>query len=612
MSAKVTGTILLCVCCSTFAAAAAAAPAGAAQKSQQRQASAADVTRPLLPAVAATSECVLSLSGRTEFFDGFYGTAKMACTGGGKVVVALAPELKSFKPSFTGVEFSEYDYPQWGIVDRNCLVVLLGDTRAAIVRSTITNVFHNLPVLCVGGNSNVTLKGITVANNKGFGLVAMDNARVHVTDGSRFINTTGGQHPSAIIAAGQAQVIITGKSVVRANRSPFCGGGVSAHDSAKVVIAGSRISDNAGPGGGGVCANDNATVSICCGSVISNNTSFKPGGCHGGIYGVGLLVRDNATMHIKDTELTDNQSAIGGGVYAEGRYARVHVDNSILTRNRAIVGGALSTAAGASLLLRNSKLDRNAALAGGAIYAGEHARITAESCGVTSNAAAAGGALLAAKATATFASSTINGNVAAAGGGVWAENSNITFIGRSSINTNVANVGGALFGAAGAGFELAAGSVLAGNVAQFGSAIWLQDSTGASVTFFAGGELAGSNSAATGTMPTAPLPKGMTIDDGLLELPGALDPIIPATTPGTLGSKLSLPEAANYCFFRASRVYDSGSYLHAVAVALTVDTEASRSQKPTNVRPLQRSTKCPGSGSASSDLSRPLPQGTLC
>jgi hypothetical protein len=296
MKLTVAVAIWLSVLCSTNAAAAAATAGAVDSRTQQLQAPA--VTREPQPA-AATAECVLSLSGRTEVPDRFYGTAQMTCTGGGQVYVALAPQLEGFEPSFRGVQFRDWDYVSLGKQRIPCPMVLLGDTCAVFVRSKIVDVDyqytpdHNPPILCVVGNSQVTFNGISVKNNKGTGLVVMDNATVLITDSSRFINTTSGQAavhtPSAIVAADQAHVTITGKTRVQRNESPGCGGGVHVRDHAKLNMAGAIIDDNIGFSGGGICASDDAQVTICCGSLITNNRSYKPGGCHDGILGGGDL-----------------------------------------------------------------------------------------------------------------------------------------------------------------------------------------------------------------------------------------------------------------------------------------------------------------------------------
>eukprot|EP00775_Hariotina_reticulata_P012380 gene12380-12514_t len=536
----------------------------------------------------------------------------MTCTGGGKVVVALSPELKAFKSGFTGVEFQTYAYAHLGLLSVPCLLMLVGDTNAVFVRSNITDVYYNPPILCIGGNSNITFKGITVVNNRGTGLLVLDNATVLFTEGSKFINTTGGYIPSAIVAADRSCVTMSGKSIVQANLSPGCGGGFHVQDNSKLLLTGgSIVSNNSGMGGGGLCVRGNANVTICCGSSIANNTSHKPGGCHGGIVGGGIRMSDKATVYIKIAEISHNRAAIGGGIYVEGNSAKLVAEDSAITGNRAIVGGAVALEAGATLMLHNTKLARNAALAGGAIYAGNNTRVNVDKCSVTGNAATAGGALFAAVANASFRSSSISSNLAVAGGGVWAESSTVAITERSIVNNNSASVGGALFGAAAARFVLASGSIVTSNAAQFGSGIWLQDRAGALATFASGAQLASSDKAATGTLPTAPLPTDMAdppaSDDGWLKNPGAPDPVIPATTPSTPGSTLSLPERSR-CSLFASHTSGTSSYLHALYVATTVGAKTGSFLKPTGVR---SAVKCPDKN-AGSGSGKPPQQASLC
>jgi hypothetical protein len=300
-----------------------------------------------------------------------------------------------------------------------------------------------------------------------------------------------------------------------------------------------------------------------------------------------LFISGSASVHITSAEVTGNQAAVGGGMHIVGNSTTVVVETSN-TMNIALVGGAMALEAGASLMVHNSKVEHNAALAGGAICAGTHTSVTVDKCEMTSNAATAGGALLAANAKATLRSSMVSNNIAAAGGGVYAESSTVFVTDRSTVTKNVAGAGGALFGAAGARFTVANGSVLISNVAHFGSAVWLQDNTCAWLTFAGGGRLTGSNSAATCAMPAMPTPRGMALDGALLEEPGAPDPIIPATSPGTSGSKLSLP------------------------VLSRCGAGSGTSAKPSGVRPLRPSAKCPGGGSGDSGNSKLLQQATLC
>jgi predicted outer membrane repeat protein len=278
------------------------------------------------------------------------------------VTAAIDPHwLGKYMPRFTGVTWDEESCG-----DPGCMLIFCGSTQATFTKLVVRGVQHtfDMGVLCIAGESNVSMLGADISYNIGSGgLAVWEDAQVHITGGSRVsnniaLNATGG----GLCAWDNAKVSITGGSVFTGNVAKgFSGGGISAQNSATVLITNSTIANNTSEGvtGGGLCAEDDATVVIRDGSMfISNIVVLGNGG--------GLSALNTARITISSSVFARNNASYGegGGVFASNNAKVVIQNHTMLESNIASFspgGGGLALArhatariAGGSKLINNS------------------------------------------------------------------------------------------------------------------------------------------------------------------------------------------------------------------------------------------------------------------
>jgi hypothetical protein len=278
-------------------------------------------------------------------------------------------------------------------------------------------------------------------------------------------------------------------ATVENNSSSDIGGGITNDGGGTLTVEGSTLTGNQATTIDGGAIWNNGTLSVTA-STLAGNSAGASGGA----------VYDNGGQVTLTGSAVSSNSAINGGAMLVAAQASATVDgNSQLTGNRASNdGGALYNAAGGTLTVNSSTLSDNVATQGGAIenlqnltmagstFTGNKATaadggavwssssLVASDCTFTNNAAAGyGGAVVADDGTVTVSSSTFAGNLATNGGVMMvAYNTTATLDRDCQLSGNKAsNFGGAVFIAAGGSFT-DSGSLLTGNSAQDGGAVY--------------------------------------------------------------------------------------------------------------------------------------------
>jgi hypothetical protein len=307
--------------------------------------------------------------------------------------------LGKYIPTITGVTWDEE-----GCGEPGCMLMFCGSTQAIFTKLVVRGVQHtfDMGVLCIAGESNVSMVGADISYNIGSGgLAVWEDAHVHITGGSQVSNNIAANASGGGLCAwDNAKVSITGGSVFTGNIvKGYSGGGISAQVSATILITNSTISNNTSEGmtGGGLCAEDNATVVIDYGSVFTSNTVVAGNG--GGVsalgtscitirgsvftrnnasYGEGgaVFVSSNATVVINNhTLLVSNVASFspGGGGLALARNATARIaGGSKLVNNSAEIssGGGISARGNSSLVVDGASVveSNQATLYGGGLY----------------------------------------------------------------------------------------------------------------------------------------------------------------------------------------------------------------------------------------------------
>jgi parallel beta-helix repeat protein len=159
--------------------------------------------------------------------------------------------------------------------------------------------------------SNVTIRGATIANNEGRGIVM-----TRTTDGTRIVDSTighnGGTGIEFVGASGPATV--SNDSIIDNGRTDLFGPssvavngeyGIRLRDASNVSVAGNRIERNADQG---VRIRGNSDDNAITGNLIRSHTTAN--GTGHGIYLEGFLVDTPVDNRIADNEITENDYGV--------------------------------------------------------------------------------------------------------------------------------------------------------------------------------------------------------------------------------------------------------------------------------------------------------------
>ena len=293
-------------------------------------------------------------------------------------------------------------------------------------------------ICAVGKDSDVTLDGVTVTDNK-----ASSNASNNLGAGGG-IEAQGGK-------------LTVNNSTISGNDARGNGGGIASAEGNVLNVSGSTIQSNKGNNGGGIHTGEARDTSKTPSKVTITDTKILDNeitGSQGG--GVYVGTRANATL--KDCTVAGNKadtvSGMGGGVSASGVGFDLTLDNVKVENNTANgtngVGGGVSADSyvanpGKITLKNGTTIKGNTATSGGGVYAAGPMTILAENTDVLNNSAtgwaggvfayngvvinaentkflnntagAAGGILLWSNSSATLNNSEVSGNKTSGNGG---------------------------------------------------------------------------------------------------------------------------------------------------------------------------------------------------
>ncbi len=217
-------------------------------------------------------------------------------------------------------------------------------------------------------------------------------------------------------------------------------------------------------------------------------------------YGGAILATEN--LSLQNCTITGNYaSAFGGGVAL--LYGHVTINNCVVTDNgadlRNSTGGGIAVSSSASLLITNSTISNNTSAVGGGIHAYD-TPLSILGCTISNNGAfgtgSSGGGIFYKGDSLSLADSTVSGNTAVSGGGIYSDgiadisrvnmHGNYAYLHGGGIyafgslkvrNTTISSSSAGLDGAAihAAGNVAIEGSTLAGNEAgRHGGAVWVE------------------------------------------------------------------------------------------------------------------------------------------
>lgn len=320
-------------------------------------------------------------------------------------------------------------------------------------------------ICAVGKESDVTLDGVTVTDNKATAF--LDNK----------FGTGGG------IEAQGGSLTVKG-STISNNEARGNGGGIYSAEGNVLDVSGSTIQGNKGYNGGGIQLSA-STATFTKTDILNNETTDSLGG------GVYVGTRVNATL--KDCTVTGNkvnkENGMGGGICAYGVGFDVTLDNVQVENNTVNgVGGGMSAYGFAAnpgkITLKNgTTIKGNTAASGGGIYALGPMTILAENTDVLNNSATGwGGGVFAYNGVTLKAKNTkFLGNTANTAGGILLWSNSSADLNNSEVSGNKAtgNGGGVYVYDATCSLTASNGTVFRENSASSGGGIF---SSGGTVT----------------------------------------------------------------------------------------------------------------------------------
>lgn len=295
---------------------------------------------------------------------------------------------------------------------------------------------------------------------------------------------------------------LTGGKII-GNRTTYGGGIYVEGSSASFTMGKVTVSDNVSTNmGGGMYIGTQAKVGID-GATIRNNTSGASSG--------GIIIVDNVTATLKDTEITENKGQTGGGLGVFG-VCDITLSGCKITNNNAAASSVTddNIGSGGGIAMRNSRLTLNAGTViadnhavnnGGGVYCDNSSSMTGNSAvtvndaEIRNNDAAAGGGGIyisnvfkdTTRMELTVAGGNINNNSASVGGGVFLNNYIDFVFNDGYISDNKAevvsgftkvikNCGGGIFAMC-SPIEVSGTAVVDNNTAEWGGGIYWGNTT---------------------------------------------------------------------------------------------------------------------------------------
>ena len=360
-------------------------------------------------------------------------------------------------------------------------------------------------ICAVGKDSNVTLSGVTVTDNKatfssssqkgvGAGIDA-EGGILTVKESNISGNNARGNGGGIFSAEGN--VLNVSDTTIQSNQSDN-GGGISVGEKAaaaapsQVTITGTKILDNKGTLGGGAYISNCATAALTNCTVAGNKATLQGGGICSYL---GIITLNNVT--VERNEASDATNSVGGGVYLLGNQSSagsLTLENgTAIQNNSAVVNGGGIYLQGKVSLRSDGTEDRkisianNTAANGGGIFATPWPpaevpytlNLALTSTDILNNSATNGGGMYLlnsgnATIQAELQNSSIDGNSATGwGGGIFAYAGATITANHTSISKNTAATAGGLLLWEGCSAALSNNSEVCGNTATDGGGVYM-------------------------------------------------------------------------------------------------------------------------------------------
>ena len=245
-------------------------------------------------------------------------------------------------------------------------------------------------ICAVGKDSNVTLDGVIVTENK-----ATSNVSTNLGAGGG-IEAQGGS-------------LTVKDSTISDNEAQGNGGGIFSAEGNELNISGSTIQGNKADNGGGIHMGEARDTSKTPSKATITDTKILENEAIGSGEGGGVYVggpRADATL--KGCTVANNKSvSTGGGIAA--KLSTVTLDDTTVENNKAVNGGGLfhlGIAAPGSLTLQNGSVIQNniASSMGGGLFLWGNVGLKSENSEISGNKALYGAGIAASQYTANFAS----------------------------------------------------------------------------------------------------------------------------------------------------------------------------------------------------------------
>lgn len=295
-------------------------------------------------------------------------------------------------------------------------------------------------ICAVGKDSNVTLDGVIVTENK-----ATSNVSTNLGAGGG-IEAQGGS-------------LTVKDSTISDNEAQGNGGGIFSAEGNELNISGSTIQGNKADNGGGIHMGEARDTSKTPSKATITDTKILENEAIGSGEGGGVYVggpRADATL--KGCTVANNKSvSTGGGIAA--KLSTVTLDDTTVENNKAVNGGGLfhlGIAVPGSLTLQNGSVIRNniASSMGGGLFLWGNVGLKSENSEISGNKALYGAGIAASQYTANFASpklelvdTKVNNNGDAStvmGGGIYAASGVTVTSKNTKFLDNTANSGGGI------------------------------------------------------------------------------------------------------------------------------------------------------------------------
>ena len=283
-------------------------------------------------------QCVLDLRGAGHS----YRSLRFHCTGG-SITAGFSDEQLQDLASLKGVVVER------ACVNRGCLITVCGQSKAGLQANIVGvkksgSAAHS--VLCLRGQSNITVKAPRFTHNYGTGIRTIEDSTA-IIQGGLFLNNTAPEG-AGVFAAGRSSVVIDNSTFINntvglSDSDWYSGGAIAAADEASVLVKSSLFKWNKSllvTSGGAICLNDNSTLRLENTS-LTLNTGTGAGGA--------VAVHDSSRLVISGSKIIGNIASVlgcGAGILLTG-------NSTLFVENSAFISNHVKTGNGGNICLQD-------------------------------------------------------------------------------------------------------------------------------------------------------------------------------------------------------------------------------------------------------------------